>query len=68
MVDTKELGHAFRKGSDVVFVNSAYDPHNGVTRFWFRREGSEELNAWHVWDSGPSAAEQAPRVFTEVTA
>jgi len=59
----EELGHKFASGSTVVFVNSAYDPHNGVTRYWFKLEGSDDLNAWHVWDDDPTAAEKYREKF-----
>lgn len=61
----EELGHDFKAGAIVVFINSAYDPHNGVTRFWFKNEDNEKMNVWHVWDNDQPAAEQWQNYFQE---
>ena len=62
----EELGHAFIEGEIVIFKTSAYDPHNGVTRFWFTKDGDVEMNVWHVWDTDLPASEQKMKLFREV--
>ena len=62
----EELGHIFDEGEVVVFKTPAYDPHNGVTRFWFTKDGDAEMNVWHVWDTDPPASEQWTKCFREV--
>jgi hypothetical protein len=51
------LNHVLEEGEVVIFSTWAYDPHNGVTRFWFKKMNSEESNAWHVFDSDPGASQ-----------
>lgn len=58
LVHIEELGHTFKKGEVVRFKTYAYDSHNGVTRFWFIRDGDAQLNVWHVLDTDPPASEQ----------
>lgn len=48
-----ELGHTFTEGEIVTFSSSSYDAYHGVTRYWFRKNGGKESNAWHVWDGAP---------------
>jgi hypothetical protein len=64
--EIKELGHSFTVGEIVVFSSWAYDPHNGVSRFWFTKEGSNETDAWHVWDTSPPACDQWGAYFREL--
>lgn len=66
LTDLIELGHAFKAGSTVEFLNSSYDPHNGLTRFWFKNDCTDELNAWHVWDVGPPASALSKVIFQGV--
>jgi len=61
----QELGHVFTVGEIVVFKTSAYDPHNGVTRFWFAKEDGTQMNVWHVWDTAPPASKQWTTYFKE---
>jgi hypothetical protein len=44
------LNHSFRAGEVVVFSTHAYDPHEGLTRYWFRSIDSTDTNVWHVFD------------------
>lgn len=53
-----ELGHSFSAGEFVIFTRWAYDAHNGVSRFWFNKEGTDKMDVWHVWDNEASASEQ----------
>lgn len=46
-----ELGHNFIEGEIVRFSDHSYDAKLGVTRFWFRVPDSNEVKAWHVWDT-----------------
>ena len=64
-VNIDELGHMFTAGEIVVFQKSAYDPHNGVTRFWFAKQSGDQMNVWHVWDTDPPASEQWRKYFHE---
>jgi hypothetical protein len=59
----EELGHIFDECEIMVFRTSAYDPHNGVTRFWFAKDGDAQMNVWHVWDTDPPASEQWTKYF-----
>jgi hypothetical protein len=59
----EELGHVFTSGEIVIFKTSAYDAHNGVTRFWFTKEGDVQMNVWHVWDTDSPASEQWTKYF-----
>jgi hypothetical protein len=65
LADIEEMGHVLKAGVIVVFINSAYDPHNGVTRYWFKNQDSEVMNVWHVWDNDQSATEQWKKFFQE---
>lgn len=62
-----ELNHTLREGEIVVFVTDGYDPHSGVTRFWFRKDGSDEQNVWHVWDNDTERLELWTRLFEPLT-
>ena len=60
-----ELGSNFSTGESFVFKTAAYDPHNGVTRFWFIPETGEEAVIWHVWDSDLPTFEHWEKYFRE---
>lgn len=62
----QELGHDFTVGTIVVFKRFAFDAHNGVTRFWFTKDGDDRLNVWHVWDTDPPASVQWVKYFKKV--
>jgi hypothetical protein len=66
LMNVSELGHAFSAGEIVVFSCSSYDAYHGVTRYWFKKSGSMESNAWHVWDNAPSEAVDSRDVFAPV--
>lgn len=51
------LNHVLQQGQIVKFNTCAYDPPNGVTRFWFQNIDSEESNAWHVFDNAAPASQ-----------
>ena len=59
------LNHTFHENEIVIFSTSAYDPHNGVTRYWFKKNGSKEDNVWHVFDGAPTAMEIWRNYFEE---
>lgn len=63
--NVSELGHSFCAGEVVTFTRWSYDAHNGVSRFWFVREGANVAEAWHVWDDEASAALQSGEYFEE---
>lgn len=65
--DISFLNHHFRKGTIVIFKDSAYDFHQGVTRYWFEGDGSStELNVWHIFDNEPDPAQTAKDYFEPI--
>jgi hypothetical protein len=60
-----ELGHSFEKGQTVTFVERTYDPHSGVSRYWFKLSEDESLNAWHVWDDDEPRIDTWRKIFEE---
>lgn len=64
--DIDELGNVFLRNEIVVFKNTAYDAHNGLSRFWFIKQRShDEMSVWHVWDTDLPASEQWHIYFQE---
>lgn len=63
LIRIEELGHIFDECEIMVFTTSAYDSHNGVTRFWFTKDGDAQMNVWHVWDTDQPASEQWTKYF-----
>lgn len=62
------LNHVFRQEEVVVFADHSYDPHHGITRFWFRKRDTDETNAWHVRDDEPTAFQVWKEHFEELSA
>ena len=60
------LNHVFRQNEIVVFSAHAYDPHDGVTRYWFQKLDSDEKNAWHVFDNNSDPRQTWENYFEEV--
>lgn len=65
--DLLELNHALYKNEIVIFSNESYDPHNGVTRYWFKRQTNNESNAWHVWDEDTDPMQTWGELFEELS-
>jgi hypothetical protein len=49
--DYSFLNHNFCAGEIVTFSAHSYSAKEGVMRFWFKRDNSEETNVWHVFDN-----------------
>jgi hypothetical protein len=60
-----ELGHTFKKGEIVRFQGDSYDPKQGVIRFWFQAQDSNEMQAWHVWESEIESLSRWQDLFTQ---